>query len=394
MSAESKMKNFIFENRTRVYFGKGCVKEYLASLLKGYSTVMFAYGCGSIKRNGIYDEILSILQREGKNIVEFPGIMHNPTYEKVLEGIRIARENKAEIILGAGGGSVMDCCKAVALGTVYEGDIWKDFWERSGIIDFALLPLGVIVTTGGSGSECNGVSVLTNEGQNVKTGQDYEKCSPGFALIDPVYTFSESRQQMLSGGIAALSHVMEIYFSQPDEDNVSDDISEALMRSLIRNLRIAGRDPKDYEARSNLLWAAAMAKNRIIKAGKRGDFICRQMERQLESCTGCSHGLGAAVLRPVYYRNIVKNHPAKFARFAAEVWEIPRRERTLEEMAAAGVDAMTAFIREFGLPATLRELGINDPAMLKKIAEDCCATAGSYRVMEHEEMEKILLECF
>lgn len=386
------MNNFIFENRTKVYFGRGCVKEYLASLLRGCETVMFAYGCGSIKKNGIYDEVLYILQKEGKTVVEFPGIAPNPSYEKVMEGIELARKHKVELILGVGGGSVMDCCKAVALGAVYEGDWWDSFWEKSGILDFTPLPLGVIVTSGSSGSECNGTAELVRGRE--KIGQDYEKCSPGFALIDPVYTFSEPRSRMVSGTAAALCHVMEIYFSQPDEDNVSDDLAEGLMKSIIRNLKRALKEPEDYTARSNLLWASAMAKNRLIKAGKRGDFICRQIERKLEAYTDCLHGDDCAVLRPAYYQRLCQNKPEKFARFAGNVWEIPAEGKTEQELAKAGISAFSEFIWELGLPGTLRELGIKDKAELERIAEDCSASPGSYQRMDQKEISRILEECF
>ena len=386
------MNNFIFENRTRVYFGRGCVKEYLASLVRNYETVMLAYGRGSIKKNGIYDELLYILQKEGKTIVEFSGITPNPTYEKAMEGIRLVRDKRAELILGVGGGSVMDCCKAMALGAAYEGNWWKDYWERNGIIDFSVLPLGVIVTAEGSGSACNGTSVLV-KGKK-KIGRDYEKCSPVFALIDPVYTFSESPAQVLANGIASLSHVMEIYFSRPDEDNVSDDLAEALMKSIIRNLKKAAEDSENYEARSNLLWASALAKNRIIKVGKRGDFTCRQIERQLEAHTGCLHGQDCAVLRPAYYRRLCGEQPGKFARFAGNVWAAPAEGRTEEELAREGVQALTDFINGLGLPKNLRELGVKNTAALKQIAEECTSTAGSYREMGHEEILQLLEECF
>ena len=386
------MNNFIFENRTRVYFGRGCVKEYLASLVRNYETVMLAYGRGSIKKNGIYDELLYILQKEGKTIVEFSGITPNPTYEKAMEGIRLVRDKRAELILGVGGGSVMDCCKAMALGAAYEGNWWKDYWERNGIIDFSVLPLGVIVTAEGSGSACNGTSVLV-KGKK-KIGRDYEKCSPVFALIDPVYTFSESPAQVLANGIASLSHVMEIYFSRPDEDNVSDDLAEALMKSIIRNLKKAAEDSENYEARSNLLWASALAKNRIIKVGKRGDFTCRQIERQLEAHTGCLHGQDCAVLRPAYYRRLCGEQPGKFARVAVNVWAAPAEGRTEEELAREGVQALTDFINGLGLPKNLRELGVKNTAALKQIAEECTSTAGSYREMGHEEILQLLEECF
>lgn len=389
------MNNFIFENATKVLFGKGCVKEYLCCLIKGSGdTVMLAYGGGSIKKNGVYDEVVSILEKAGKHIVEFSGIMANPTYAKVLEGAKLARESQAGLILGVGGGSVMDCCKAVSIAARYDGDVWEDFWARPGIFDFEPLPLGVIVTVAGTGSECNGGAVITNEDLKIKTGRDYPKCNPRFALLDPTYTYSVPKFQMVSGSFDILSHIMEIYFSEPDEDNVSDDIAEALMRNVIRNLRAAIRNPNDYTARSNLMWDATMAENRIIKLGKRTDFQCHQMEHQLGAYTNCNHGAGLAVLHPTYYRHIYKDGLAKFKRFAAEVWNISPDGKTDEEIARAGIDALERFIREIGLPATLQELGINGDVDLKVVADSCAIVPGSYRKLTREEIFEIFKECF
>lgn len=212
------MHNFIFENATKVFFGKGCVKEYLSCLTKTYGdAVMLCYGGGSIKKNGIYDEVTGILKSAGKTIVEFSGIMANPTYAKVLEGAKLAKENGVSLLLGIGGGSVMDCCKAISIAARYDGDIWTDFFARPGIFDFEPLPLGVIVTAAGTGSECNGGAVITNEDLKIKTGRDYPQCNPKFALLDPTYTYSVPKKQMVAGSFDILSHVMEIYFSEPNE---------------------------------------------------------------------------------------------------------------------------------------------------------------------------------
>lgn len=389
------MNNFIFENGTKTYFGKGCVKEYLSCLTKHYGpNALFAYGGGSIHKNGIYDEIMESLRKAGKNVTEFSGIMSNPTYAKVLEGARLARENKADLILGVGGGSVIDCCKAVSMAAAYDGDIWADFFERPGIMDFDPLPVGVVVTAAGTGSEMNGGAVITNEERKVKTGRDYPKCNPRFALLDPVYTYSVPKRQMVSGGFDILSHIMEIYFSAPDEDNVSDDIAEALMKNVIRSLRRAIRSPEDYTARSNLMWDACMAENRIIKMGKRTDFQCHNIEHQLGAYTDCSHGEGLAVLHPVYYRHIYRDGIGKFRRFAVSVWDIPEEGRTEEELARAGVEALADFIREIGLPTTLKELGLPEETPLKEIADSCGISGGSYRQMSHGEILEILRECY
>ena len=373
---------------------KGDFCERFPFLVRDAGNIMLAYGQGSVKRNGIYDEVLNILMKEGKHVTEFPGIMPNPTYQKVMEGARLAREEKTEMILGVGGGSVMDCCKAVSLAAQYEGDAWKNFWERRGIIDFEPIPVGVIVTTAGTGSECNGAAVITNEEQKVKTGYDYPKCNPVFALMDPAYTFSVPGGQMVSGAFDSLSHMMETYFSEPDEQNVSDEISEALMRSVIKNIRQAVRDPKDYAARSNLLWNSALSENRLIKLGKRCDFACHLMEHQLSAYTGCSHSQGMAVLQPVYYRHIYRDGLDKFARFAENVWMIPGEGRSRKELAEAGVHALADLIRETGLHARLRDIGIKDRGQLKEIADSCHYSPGAYRKLEAEEILEIFRECF
>lgn len=388
------MNNFIFENATKVFFGQGCVKEYLSCLSSHYGRkVMLCYGGGSIKKNGIYEEVMQSLKKAGKEVVEFPSIMANPTYAKVLEGAALAKEQRVDLILGVGGGSVMDCCKAISMAAAYDGDIWNDFWVRLGIIDFDPLPLGVIVTVAGTGSEMNGGAVITNEALKVKTGRDYPKCNPVFALLDPVYTYSVPKFQMVSGGFDILSHIMEAYFSGPDEDNVSDDISESLMKGVIRDLRAMVKNPEDYTARSNLMWESTMGENRIIKLGKHMDFECHQMEHQLGAYTDCNHGAGLAVLHPVYYRHIYRDGLVKFQKFAVNVWGILPKGKSADELALAGVEALADFVKELELPTTLRELGVDKHINLKMIADSCNLVSESYRKMTHEEIFEIFKEC-
>lgn len=388
------MNNFIYENKTKVYFGQGCVKEFLTCLVKDCDTVMMAYGQGSVKRNGIYDEVLSILMKAGKNIVEFPGIMPNPTYGKVMEGVRLAREGQVQMILGIGGGSVMDCAKAVALAAGCRGDAWENYWARKGIIDFDPIPTGMIPTTAGAGSECNGATVITHEKRKIKTGYDYPKCSPRFALMDPVYTYSVPKEQMVAVAFDSLSHIMETYFSEPDEQNVSDELAEALMRNIIRNMRMAVENPRDYTARSNLLWDSTLSENRLIELGKKCDFACHLMEHQLGAYTDCGHGQGMAVLHPSYYRHIYRDGLSKFARFAVNVWEISPEGKSREELARAGIAALETFIRDMGLPTTLRQLGIKDQKQLKSIADSCRFSPGGYRKILPGEILEIFKECF
>ena len=388
------MENFVFENPTKVFFGKGCVTEYLSGLAAPYQgSIMLAWGGGSIRRNGVYDEVCAALRATGRKIVEFSGIMSNPTYKKVLEGAALARKENVGLIIAVGGGSVMDCCKAISIAARYDGDVWNDFWVKKGSFrGFEPLPLGIVVTVSGTGSECNGGAVITNEDLHMKTGRDYPECNARFSLLDPSYTFSVPRFQMVSGAFDTLSHLMEIYFSAPDADNVSDDISEALMRSVIRNTRVLLTDPENYDARSELAWASAMAENGILKIGKVTDFQCHMIEHQLGAYTNCNHGAGLAVIHPVLYRHIYKSGAARFARWAQNVWGIAPNGSD-EETALAGINALTSFIKEIGLPTTFAELGIPADTDFRAIADSTNITAGCCKKLTHDEIYDILCEC-
>lgn len=390
------MNNFVFENSTKVYFGKGVVAEQLPELAKKYGTkVLLGYGGGSIKKNGVYDEVIGILRAAGIEIVEFGGIMSNPTLDKMLEGTKLAKDSQVDWVLAAGGGSVMDCCKAISLAAKYDGDVWTDFWENQGTVDFETLPLGMIVTMPATGSEVNGGAVLTNTEKKIKCDRDYPELNAKFALMDPNYTLSMPIRQLKAGTFDILSHVMETYFSFPIEDNISDDISEALMRGLIRDMKIAIQDPTDYNARSNIMWAASMAENRIIKMGKSKDFEVHNMEHQLSAYTNCNHGEGLAVLHPVYYRHIYKSGLGKFVRFATNVWNLdPEKYPDEETLALEGIRCLERFIRDCGLPTRLRDLGIDGTISLRDIAFSCYTSGGAFREIDQEEIYEIYRECF
>ena len=384
------MNNFIYENKTKVYFGKGGVKEYLGCLLKNYGdTVMLAYGGGSIKRNGVYDEVMGILHDAGKRVVAFGGIMSNPTYAKVQEGAKLARENHVDLILAVGGGSVSDCCKVISAQARAEEDLWElEYTKHTYPTKF--IPLGTVVTVFGTGSEMNSGAVITHEEKKIKGA--LWGAQADFAFLDPNYTLSVPMKQVISGAFDTLSHAMETYFGKPDENNLSDDINEALMRSVIRNIRVLLTDPENYEARSELAWASAMAENGILKIGKVTDFQCHMLEHQLGAYTNCNHGAGLAVIHPVLYRHIYKAGAARFARWAQNVWGVAPKA-TDEETALAGVEALAAFIREIGLPTTLAELGIPADTDLRAVADSTVRTAGCCRKLTNAELYDILLEC-
>ena len=384
------MNNFIFENKTKVYFGKGGVKEYLGSLLGNYGeTVMLAYGGGSIKRNGVYDEVTAILHDAGKTVIEFSGIMPNPTYAKVQEGAKLARDNHIDLILAVGGGSVSDCCKIVSAQANLDEDIWEMQTVKHALPN-KFIPLGTIVTVFGTGSEMNNGAVITNEDKKIKGA--LWGAQADFAFLDPTYTMSVPMKQVISGAFDTLSHAMETYFGKPDDNNLSDDINEAVMRSTIRNIRVLLTDPENYDARSELAWASAMAENGILKIGKVTDFQCHMIEHQLGAYTNCNHGAGLAVIHPVLYRHICKDGAARFARFARNVWGIAPLSND-EETALAGVEALAAFIKEIGLPTTFAELGIPADSDLRAVADSTVLTAGCCKKLTHDEVYEILQEC-
>ena len=353
------MNNFLFENKTKVYFGKGGVKEYLGCLLEHYGdTVMLAYGGGSIKHNGVYDEIVGILNAEGKRIVEFPGIMPNPTYAKVQEGAKLARENHVDLILAVGGGSVSDCCKVVSAQAKVDEDLWE-LENTKHTRPTAFIPLGTIVTVFGTGSEMNNGAVITHEEKKIKGA--LWGAQADFAFLDPAYTLSVPMKQV--------------------------------MRSVIRNIRVLLTDKDNYEARSELAWASAMAENSILKIGKVTDFQCHMIEHQLGAYTNCNHGAGLAVIHPVLYRHLLPANTARFARFAQNVWGIDPAGKSELKLAQAGVEALAAFIKEIGMPTTFAELGIPADTDLKAVADSTVLTGGCCKKLSREELLDILNEC-
>ncbi len=383
------MNNFIYENKTKVYFGKGGVKEYLGCLLKNYGTVMLAYGGGSIKKNGVYDEIIGILHSAEKIVVEFSGIMPNPTYAKVQEGAKIVRDNNVDFILAVGGGSVIDCCKIISAQAKTDEDIWEnEIVKKKFPTDF--IPMGAVVTVSGTGSEMNAGAVITNEAEKIKCGLFGAQAD--FAFLDPTYTMSVPFEQVISGAFDTLSHAMETYFGKPSENNFSDDINEALMRGVIKNMRALINDRDNYNVRSELMWASSMAENGILKIGKITDFQAHQIEHQLGAYTNCNHGKGLAVIHPVLYRHIYKDGVEKFARFAKSVWGIYDRDSE-EEMALAGINALRNFIKEVGLPTNFSQMGISENTDFKVIADSTNITAGCCKKLTHEEILDILNEC-
>ena len=385
------MNTFTYSYPVKVYFGEKAAEKNLAAELSKYGeNVLLAYGGGSVKKNGIYDELVGILKNAGKKITEFTGIMSNPTYEKVQEGAKLAKENQIDFILAVGGGSVIDCCKVVSAQAKLDEDIWDFEYVQHGVPS-EFIPMGAVVTAFGTGAEMNNGAVITNEEKKSKSplwGAFYD-----FAVLDPDYTMTMPMKQVISGAFDSLSHSMETYMGSPREVNLSDEINEATQRNIIRNIRATLRNPDDRQARSELVWAAAMAENGILKIGKVTDFQCHMLEHQLGAYTDCNHGQGLAVLHPALYRHMLPEAAPQFARLAVEVWGIDASGKSEEELADAFIDALAVFIKEIGLPTSLSEMGIEADTDFKAIAESTILTGGCVKKFTPEELCEVLEEC-
>lgn len=380
------MDKFTFYYPTKVYFGEGSAKDaFAAELGRIGETVMLAYGGGSVKKNGVYDEVKTMLSEAGKKVVDFSGIMPNPTYAKAQEGAALAREQHVDFIIALGGGSVIDCCKVISAQALSEEDIWKMEYEK-GQFPAAGIPMAAIVTASGTGAEMNAGAVITYEEKKWK-GPIFGTAA-SFAVLDPSYTMSVPPMQVLSGAFDTLSHAMETYFGASDEDNVSDDAALAVMKNTVVNMRRLLKDINDKQARSNLMWDSAMAENGILKCGRLTDFQAHQIEHQLGAYTDCNHGQGLAVIHPAYYRHIVKDAPEKFARFGKTVFGTDTPE--------AGVDALEAFIRECGLPLKMSQLKSRveiTQEVLRQVADTCNIIKTGPRELDREEIYQVLMEC-
>lgn len=378
------MNNFVYHYPVKQYFGKGCAEGAIKNELKTVGkNVLLAYGNGSIKNSGLYDKVIGWLKEAGKTVTEFPGIMPNPTYAKVQEGAKLVRENTIDFILAVGGGSVLDCCKVVSAQSKLSEDIWDmEYIARHYPSKF--VPMGAIVTASGTGAEQNNGAVITHEEKKLKQalfGAYYD-----FAVLDIDLTKTLPMQQVISGAFDTLSHCMEIYMGNPHGTNLSDELNEAVMRNVITNLRAIIANPDNDFARSELMWASAMAENGILKLGKQTDFQCHMIEHAVGAYTDCNHGQGLAVVHPVLYRHIYKSAESKFMRWAQKVWEVSSAEE--------GIKALANFIIEIGLPTSFTEMGLSlDDATLRAIADSTLLTAGCCKKLSHDDILTILKEC-
>ena len=384
--------NFSYCNPTKLYFGEGAVKYLNDELPKYGKNVVLIYGSGSIKKNGIYDEVMTILNANGKNVAEISGVMPNPTLAKLYEGVEIARKAKADLLLAVGGGSVCDYAKAVSVSVNCDEDPWEKYYVRFEEPTCETLPLGCVLTMVGTGSEMNAGAVITNTQTKMKVGHVFadEKIMPRFSVLDPKYTLTLPHYQMVAGIYDIFNHICEQYFSGED-DNTSDYISEGLMRSLLHSSRIANRDMNDYEARSNIMWTATWALNTLVSRGKTTDWEVHMLGQAVGAHTNATHGMTLAAVSLAYYRHIMPYGLKKFVRFAQNVWDVNTSGKTEREIAEEGLKAMEGWMKELGLSMNISELGVTSD-MIEKIADSTLVMTGGYKTLNRDEIIEILKE--
>ena len=383
--------DFTYCNPTRLHFGKNAMSALTEELSKYGQTVQLVYGGGSIKRNGIYDQVITALKAAGKTVVEDGGVMPNPTADKLREGVRIAREHGVDFILAVGGGSCADYAKAVSVSVNCADDPWEKYFARFEEPECEIVPVGVVLTMVGTGSEMNGGSVITNHEKNLKIGHVFSTdVAPKFAIMNPEFTFSLPKYQMVSGIFDIMNHITEQYFSGTD-DNTSDYIMEGLMRGLVVASRAAVANPEDYEARSNIMWTATWALNTLVGCAKTQDWEVHMLGQAVSAVTDATHGMTLAAVALPYYRRIMAYGLPKFARFATAVWGIDAAGKTEEELAVAGLDAMESWMCEIGCVMNITELGCDD-TMLEKLADATFVMEGGYHKLTRDEIIAIFRE--
>ena len=383
--------NFSYVNPTKLYFGKDALSFLPGELDRYGKHVVLVYGGGSIKRNGIYDQVMDILKKAGKEVTEISGVMSNPTADKLKDGVQIARKANVDFILAVGGGSCCDYAKALSVSVHYDGDPWDKYFLKMEEPDCEIVPVGCVLTMVGTGSEMNAGSVITNHEQKLKIGHVFgEEVMPRFSILNPEFTMTVPQYQMISGIYDMFNHICEQYFSG-DDDNSSDYLAEGLMRSVIHSSRIAVKDPKNYEARSNLMWDATWALNTLIGKGKTQDWMVHMLGQAAGAITNAAHGMTLAAVSLPYYRHILPYGLPKFRRFAVNVWNVQTEGKTDEEIAREGLSAMESWMKELGLVMNLTDLGATEE-MIPDIVKATIILNGGYKTLTTEEVEGILKE--
>ena len=384
--------NFVYCNPTKLYFGEDSLQYLNQELPKYGPNVVLVYGGGSIKKNGIYDAVVELLKKNGKNVAEIAGVMPNPTLAKLYEGIEIARGHQTDLLLAVGGGSVCDYAKAVAVSVHCPEDPWDKYYLRFEEPDCPVVPVGCVLTMVGTGSEMNAGAVITNQETKQKIGHVFadEAIMPRFSILNPRFTLTLPHDQMVSGIYDIFNHICEQYFSGED-DNTSDYISEGLMRSVIHSSRIANQNPQDYEARSNIMWTATWALNTLVAKGKSTDWMVHMLGQAVGGYTNAAHGMTLSAVSLPYYRFLLPYGLPKFKRFAQNVWDVTPEGKSDQQIAEEGLAAMEAWMKELGLAMNLTQLGVTED-MLEILADLTLVLPGGYNPPNREEILRIFRE--
>lgn len=383
--------NFMYSNPTKLYFGENALSNLAGELQKYGKNVLLVYGGGSIKKNGIYDDVVKILTECGKTIVEDADVMPNPTVEKLYEGCERARAGKVDFILAVGGGSVCDYAKAVSISVHCKEDPWEKYYLKFDDVDNAIIPVGCVLTMVGTGSEMNGGAVITNHKQKLKIGHVFgDNVFPKFSILNPVYTYTLPKYQIVSGIYDIFNHICEQYFSGED-DNTSDYIMEGLMKSVIHSSRIAVKNPTDYEARSNIMWTATWALNTLVACGKTTDWMVHMLGQAVGAYTDATHGMTLSAVSLPYYKFILPYGIQKFKRFAVNVWNVNTIGKTDEQIALEGLAAMENWMKELDLVTNIADLGVTED-MLDGLTDATFIMDGGYKILNKDEIKAIFKE--
>lgn len=382
--------NFSYANPTKLYFGDDSLKSLNTELPKYGKNIVLVYGGGSVKKNGLYDEVIEILNANGKTVSEIAGVMPNPTIEKLYEGMEIARKANVDLILAVGGGSVCDYAKALSVSVNCDEDPWEKYYLKFEEPSCETIPVGCVLTMAGTGSEMNAGAVITNHESKLKIGHVFadEKIMPKFSILNPNYTLTLPKYQMCAGIYDIFNHICEQYFSG-DDDNTSDYISEGLMKSLIHSSRIANKNPQDYEARSNIMWTATWALNTLVAKGKSTDWMVHMLGQAVGAVTDATHGMTLSAVSIAYYKYIMDSGIHKFVRFAENVWNVNTDGKTDKEIALEGISAMESWMKELGLAMNIREIGATED-MIEDIVNATLIMEGGYKVLNKDDVRHIL----
>jgi butanol dehydrogenase len=385
------MENFRFNAYTEILFGKEQI-EHLPKSLESYGkNVLLTYGGGSIKRNGIYDKVRELLK--DFNVVELDKIEPNPRIESVRKGVELCRENSIDVILAVGGGSTIDCSKVIAAGYYYDGDAW-DIVTNPECIG-KVLPIVSVLTLAATGSEMNKNAVISNMETNEKLGTASTRMIPQTSILNPEYMFTLPAIQTAAGTADIMSHVLENYFQKTKGAYVQDKISEGLLQTCIKYCPIAIKEPDNYEARANLMWASSLALNGLCGCGKSGSWTCHPIEHELSAYYDITHGVGLAILTPSWMRYILSNDTVeKFVDYAVNVWHLPIQEDKFA-LANQAINMTEEFFENCGIPATLTALGIDD-SKFDLMAEKAVKFGGlqyAYVALSPSDVKQILKAC-